>query len=183
MKKILTIIIGLSLGTFSFAQNNPVTGEENVHIINFDYNHSLDLHYTLFTMDPNTCYPDFQALGPSIPLPPGGETKYATYTSSDTSSGHPYPIDSWYNGSYLLPNQIPQSIADNQRWTYMKFQLREPNNPSQSIPGMGGSIGIHQPCTGIPDVLTGSGTTAGGTPYDFAAKAYMIGGDLWIFVQ
>jgi hypothetical protein len=182
MKKILTIIFGLSLGASTFAQINPTTGEGIIHIWNHNDYHDLNLHFTLFTLNPTTCSPDFQALGPSIPLPPGVLTKYAKYTDSDTSSGHPFPIDAWYNGSYLLPNQIPQSIADDQRWTYMKFELREPSNPGQFIPGMGGSIGFYQTCTGIPDYLAGNGTTFGGTPYDFTAKAYIIGGDLWIDV-
>ena len=182
MKKIFAIILGLSLGSSAFAQIDPVTGSGVIHIVNHDDYHSLDLNFTLFTMDPNTCTPSFQALGPSAPLAPGQITKYATYTTSDTASGHPFPIDGWYNGSYLLPNQIPQNIADNQRWTYMKFQLREPGNPGQSIPGMSGSVGFYQSCTGIPDVLFGNGTTAGGTSYDFVAKAYTMGGDLWIDV-
>jgi hypothetical protein len=64
----------------------------------------------------------------------------------------------------------------------MKFQLKEPANPGQSIPGLGGSVGFYQSCTGIPDLLTGSGTTTGGTTYNFVAKAYTMGGDLWIDV-
>lgn len=182
MKKILTLIFGLSLGAATFAQIDPITGEGIIHIVNHDSNHHLNLHFTLFTMNPNTCSPSFQALGPSIPLGPGEMTKYAKYTDSDTASGHPYPIDGWYNGSYLSPYQIPQSIADDQRWTYMKFELRELSNPGQFIPGMGGSVGFYQPCTGIPDVLFGNGTTFGGTPYDFVAKAYTMGGNLWIDV-
>jgi len=185
MKKIFTFIIVLSLGTSVLAQNNPITGEENIHIINYDFNHHLDLYFTLFTMQPNNCSPGFQSLGPTIPLPPAQEAKYSTYIDSDTASGNPYPIDSWYNGNYLLPNQIPQNIADDQRWTYMKFELKEIGSvPGQFIPGMSGSIGFNQACTGIPDVLTGSGTSnTTGISYNFVAKAYTFGGDLWIIVE
>lgn len=183
MKKILTALLSLTLGTIAFAQNNPATGAENIHIVNSNTYHSLNLQYTLFTMDPNNCTPTLQSSGPLISLPPGVETKYSTYTTSDTASGHPFPIDYWlYNGTPTLPKQIPLNIANKQRWTYMKFELRDPSNPGQFIPGMAGSIGIYPSCTGIPDILTGSGTI-GGTTYTFAAKAYIIGGDLWIFVQ
>jgi hypothetical protein len=182
MKKILTIILGLSLGSAAFAQIDPATGEGVIHIINHDTNHSLNLNFTLFTTNPNTCNPNYQALGPVIPLGPGEIAKYAKYTDSDTASGHPYPIDEWYDGNYLTPYQIPQNIADDQRWTYMKFQLKEPANPTQSIPGMGGSVGFYQPCSGIPDIATGNGTTVGGTNYSFVAKAYTMGGNLWIEV-
>lgn len=183
MKKIVTIILGLSLSSSTFAQINPITGDGIVHIINHDDYHSLDLYFTLFTLDVNNCQ-GYQAMGPQKPLGPGVITKYGKYTDSDTASGHPYPIDGWYNGSYLLPNQIPQNIAENQRWNYMKFELRELNNPGQFIPGMGGSVGIYHPCTasGIPDGLIGNGTTSSGTPYNFTAKAYTMGGNLWIDV-
>lgn len=183
MKKILTIIFGLSLGVSTFAQIDPTTGEGVVHVWNRNDYHDLDLYFTLFTMNPTTCLPSYQAMGPDHPLLPGQIIKYAKYTDSDTASGHPLPIDGWYsNGSYFLPSQIPQNIADGQRWTYMKFELREPSNPGQFIPGMGGSVSINQICTNIPESLVGSGTTSGGTNYDFVAKAYIIGGDLWFDV-
>lgn len=182
MKKIVTLILGLSLFSSAFGQIDPITGEGIIHIINHDSNHHLNLNFTLFTMNPNTCSPSYQALGPVIPLGPGEMAKYAKYTDSDTPSGHPYPIDEWYDGNYLTPYQILQNIADDQRWTYMKFQLKELGNPGQSIPGMGGSVGFYQSCTGIPDVLIGNGTSSGGVSYNFVAKAYTMGGNLWIEV-
>ncbi|WP_066441446.1 hypothetical protein [Chryseobacterium sp. CCH4-E10] len=180
MKKIITLLFGLTLGASTFAQIDPATGQGTIHIWNTDDYHSLNLNFTLFTLNPTTCSPDFQSLGPSIPLPPGELTKYSKYTDSDTAAGHPYPIDSWYDGSIYAPSAIPPGIVYDQRWAYVKFELREPSNPGQYIPGMSGSVGFYQSCTGIPDYLAGSGTSSGGTNYNFEVKAYVIGGDLWV---
>lgn len=183
MKKIFTLLFGLALGASAFAQIDPTTGQGVVHIWNHNDYHDLDLKFTLFTVNPTTCSPSFQALGPTIPLPPGELTKYAKYTSSDTASGHPYPIDGWYNGSYLLPNQIPAGIAYDQRWGYMKFQLQEPGSTGLINPTLGGSVGFYQSCTNVPASLSGSGTSqVTAITYNFVAKAVIIGGDLWIDV-
>lgn len=181
MKKILFIIMGLSLGSSALAQNNPAGGE-NIIIFNDNSYHDLDLRFTLFTTNPNTCTPNYQALGPNIPLPPGVTTAYKTYTSSDTASGHPYPIDTWWNNStVLLPSQIPTNIANDQRWSYMKFELKDPNNPGLMNPTLGGSVGFTPNCTGIPDYISGT-STLNGVNYAFKAQAFTFGGELWINV-
>lgn len=184
MKKILTIIVGLNLWSSALAQNNPVTGGECVIIFNDNSYHDLDLHFTLFTTNPTTCTPNYQALGPSLPLPPGVTAVYKTYMISTTASGHPYPIDSWWNNSTVtLPSQIPQNIANDQRWSYMKFELRDPNNPGLMNPTLGGSVGFYQNCTGsgIPDYISGT-STLNGINYAFKAKAFTFGEQLWINV-
>ncbi|MBT2622374.1 hypothetical protein [Chryseobacterium sp. ISL-6] len=180
MKKI-SIILGLSSGLAIFAQNNPIDGTENIHIFNDKANHTLELHYTLFTVNPTTCGGGFQAQGPSIILPPGGLTDYKTFESSTTAAAHPYPIDNWFNGNIIPAASITPAMAYNERWAYMKFQLRDPQNPG-NIPLLSGSVGYYQNCTGAQPHISDSGTLNGVT-YSFFAEAFTVGTDLWINVQ
>lgn len=180
MKKIFTIILGLSIGSSAFAQNNPTTGLENLHIFNDNTNHSLELSYTLFTIVPTTCSADMQGLGPNKPLPPGDLADYTTFMASTTAASHPYPIDNWFNGSYFPPSSIPVPVAKASRWSYMKFLLKDSNNPG-NIPLLGGSVGFYQNCTSIPATISNSGTL-NGINYSFTADAFIFGGDKWINV-
>lgn len=180
MKKIFTLILGLGIGSIGFAQNNPSTGLENLHIFNDNTNHSLELYYTLFTIVPTTCSTDMQGLGTDKPLFPGDLVSYKTFMSSTTAAGHPRPIDNWYNGSYFPASSIPTPVAIASRWSYMKFQLKDPNNPG-NIPMLSGSVGFYQNCTGIPSTISDSGTL-NGQSYTFTADAFIFGGDKWINV-
>ncbi|SFN02181.1 hypothetical protein SAMN05421594_0421 [Chryseobacterium oleae] len=180
MKKIFTILLGLSIGSAAFAQN----GSGTLHVFNDDSYHSLNLHYTLFTVNLSQCGDGYQALGPSIPLPPGVITDYTTFlkSSSFASSPHPYPIDSYWHNSTVVPaTSISPAVADAQRWSYMKFELRDPNNPGLMNPTLGGSVGFYPTCTGIPNYISGT-STLNGINYAFKAEAVTFGGDLWINV-
>ncbi|WP_155845834.1 hypothetical protein [Chryseobacterium gregarium] len=173
MKKILTIILGLSLGTSVFAQN----GSGNLHIYNDITNHKLDLYFTIFTIVPSTCSGGAQALD-LVYLPPNELASYSTFNNSTSAAGHPYPIDTW------SPNMIglPPIVSNAQRWTYIKFELEDPTNPGQIVPTLGGSVGFYQSCSGIPANIGGSGSL-NGINYNFHADAFTLGGDLWINVQ
>lgn len=181
MKKIFTLLLGLSIGSAAFAQD----GSGSLHVFNDDSYHSLNLHYTLFTINPTICGDGYQALGPSIPLPPGVKTTYVTFlkSSSFASSPHPYPIDSyWYNNTVVPATSISDAVASKQRWAYMKFELKDPNNPGMMSPTLGGSVGFYQNCSsGIPNFISGT-STLNGVNYAFKAEAVTFGGDLWINV-
>lgn len=173
MKKILTLITGLAMGSAAFAQN----GSGNLHIYNDIMNHNLDLYFTIFTIVPTSCSASVQALD-LVYLPPGELATYTTFAASTSAAGHPYPIDTW------SPNVLayPPIIANAQRWNYIKFSLSDPTNPGQITPTLGGSVGFYQSCTGIPDSIGGTGSL-NGINYNFHADAFTFGGDLWINVQ
>lgn len=177
MKKIFTLILGLSTGASAFAQN----GSGNLHIFNDNTNHSLNLSYTIFTTTVN-CASGMQALSPSTVLPPGGFTTYTTFAASTSTSNppHPYPIDLWSGGA---ANQIPPVVATVSRWHYIKFSLSDPNNPSPMIPTLGGSIGFFQNCNPSMPTILDVNSSANGVNYTLHAEAVTFGGDMWITTQ
>ena len=180
MKKILTLILGLSIGSSFFAQN----GDGNLHVFNDNTFHQMDLYYTVFTIIPTTCSGGLQSAGPSVLLPTGTLASYATFKESTSNppapyTPHPYPLDNWSGaGALLNGNTISTIMATAQKWSYIKFQLRDPNNPG-NIPLMSGSVGFYQNCTGTPSNMSDSGTL-NGINYSFTAEAFMLAGDKWI---
>jgi len=64
----------------------------------------------------------------------------------------------------------------------MKFQLKDSANPGAITLTLGGSVGFHPACGGIPANISGS-DTLGTSTYTFSANAFTFGGDLWITVQ
>lgn len=176
MKKIFTIILALSIGPVALAQN----GGGNLHIFN-NNTQNLNLIYTIFTTTLN-CSSSMQSDDASTILPPGTIATYTTFAASTSTSTppHPYPIDFWSGTPSAM---IPPFIASASRYHYLKFQLRDPNNPAPMVPTLGGSVGYMQNCNSVIPSTLDVTSTANGINYTLNAQATTFGGDLWIITQ
>lgn len=182
MKKIALFIVGLAFSSSLLSQNS----NGNLHIVN---NHldGLDLYYTLYTVDINSC-DSYKSNPPAASIAQGNEVVCVKYSDMKTNTiFFPYPntIDAWTNVTNNMPYD-PQNENDTQVmntvWDRIDIELNDASNYSTTSP-LTGSVGFVSSCiSSNASVVTGSGTLNGNN-YDFKAEAFTMGGDYWVIVK